>query len=615
MKTAPIVPAVVDVDGGISPRAPAFGDASHARAGALSQAEDVFIAGNGLPGRWSGRTRFVILETGFGLGQNFLATWAAWRADAARCERLVFISVEPHPLTRADLARAHSQAPDPIAPLAEQLLEAWPPLTPNLHTLDFEDGHVRLMLALGDAHDWLPEIVARVDAFYLDGLPPGNNTALWTPDLLKRIARLASEDATIATWCVARGFREDLAAAGFALDRKPGVADRTPITVGSFAPRHRPPMPPAREAIAPHAREVLIVGGGLAGAACARALSRQGVRCTILESGDGLASKASGNPGGLFHGTLNADDGLHARFNRAAALMTERALRRLAPRLPWLQWGLLRVERDPDAFAGMQALQQRSGLPSDYVRALSAEEASAAAGLSLSQPAWFFPGGGAVSPPSLVEAWMREAQADVRLNVTVGALCRAGSRWQALDAQGQVMAEGDAVILCGGTGSEALAAAWSAGPEWPWSAQRGQLSLMADDQSPPQPEVPVAGLGYALSLPGGALAFGATADIGDDDPSLRDADHRQNLSRLRQLIPGATHLSDTPARGRVGWRSLMPDKLPVIGALPASTPSQRAEQVRFWPRHPGLMICGAMGSRGLTWSALCGELIAAQLLG
>ena len=35
--------------------------------------------GNGLPGRWAGRDRFVVLETGFGLGLNFLATWRAWR--------------------------------------------------------------------------------------------------------------------------------------------------------------------------------------------------------------------------------------------------------------------------------------------------------------------------------------------------------------------------------------------------------------------------------------------------------------------------------------------------------------------------------------------------------
>jgi hypothetical protein len=63
----------------------------------MEQARHVFLAGNGLPGRWAGRDDFVIAETGFGLGNNFLATWAAWRADPQRCARLDFVSVELHP--------------------------------------------------------------------------------------------------------------------------------------------------------------------------------------------------------------------------------------------------------------------------------------------------------------------------------------------------------------------------------------------------------------------------------------------------------------------------------------------------------------------------------------
>ena len=104
MKTAPILPARVDFSDAALPRSPDFDDGYHSPAGAFAQASYVFLNGNGLPGRWAGRTRFVVLETGFGLGNNFLATWAAWRDDPQRCERLVFLSIEKHPLTREDLA-------------------------------------------------------------------------------------------------------------------------------------------------------------------------------------------------------------------------------------------------------------------------------------------------------------------------------------------------------------------------------------------------------------------------------------------------------------------------------------------------------------------------------
>ena len=113
MKTAPIVAAVVDFSDPAATRAPAYDDVYHPRSGAFEQARQVFLAGNGLPERWQGRARFAVLETGFGLGNNFLATWAAWHDDAERCERLHYLSLEKHPLSREDLARALAHSPFP----------------------------------------------------------------------------------------------------------------------------------------------------------------------------------------------------------------------------------------------------------------------------------------------------------------------------------------------------------------------------------------------------------------------------------------------------------------------------------------------------------------------
>src|SRR5438552_7960401 len=169
MKTEAIVPAQLEHTPAGLPFSSVYGDLYHPAAGALPQARHVFIGGNGLPERWRGRDRFVVLETGFGLGNNFLATWDAWRRDGGSC-RLHFISIEQHPLTRAAMA---SMPRDPaLAPLAAQLAQAWPPLTPNLHRLGFEDGRVELLLALGDVSAWLRERSASVDASNLAGLAP-----------------------------------------------------------------------------------------------------------------------------------------------------------------------------------------------------------------------------------------------------------------------------------------------------------------------------------------------------------------------------------------------------------------------------------------------------------
>jgi len=52
-----------------------FQDIYHSSHGGLAQSRHVFLGGNRLPERWRDRDAFVILETGFGLGLNFLAAW------------------------------------------------------------------------------------------------------------------------------------------------------------------------------------------------------------------------------------------------------------------------------------------------------------------------------------------------------------------------------------------------------------------------------------------------------------------------------------------------------------------------------------------------------------
>ena len=263
MKTQPICPAQVDFGDGADspPRAPDFDDVYHPRIGAAAQACHVFLQGNGLPGRWAGRPLFVILETGFGLGNNFLATWAAWRADPLRCERLVFVSVEAHPLRGADLARAHAQSDWPE--LATALLQAWPVLTPNVHALDFDAGRVQLLLALGDVALLLPALQLHADAFFLDGFAPAHNPQMWQPRVLKALARKAAAGATLSTWTVAGPVRDGLRSAGFAVHRAPGIGGKREITVAHWAPRFVPRHAVARPAALP--RTALVIGAGVAG--------------------------------------------------------------------------------------------------------------------------------------------------------------------------------------------------------------------------------------------------------------------------------------------------------------------------------------------------------------
>jgi tRNA 5-methylaminomethyl-2-thiouridine biosynthesis bifunctional protein len=94
---------------------------------------------------------------------------------------------------------------------------------------------------------------------------------------------------------------------------------------------------------------------------------------------------------------------------------------------------------------------------------------------------------------------------------------------------------------------------------------------------------------------------GATYEEGSTDTLAREEDHRANLGRLRNLLPDFAATVD-PARvaGRAGIRTVGPDRLPLVGAI---------------PDNEGLFGLLGLGSRGLVYAPLCAELLASEIEG
>jgi tRNA 5-methylaminomethyl-2-thiouridine biosynthesis bifunctional protein len=85
-----------------------------------------------------------------------------------------------------------------------------------------------------------------------------------------------------------------------------------------------------------------------------------------------------------------------------------------------------------------------------------------------------------------------------------------------------------------------------------------------------------------------------------------------NLARLQLLIPAAAELLAAQhraglLRGWAGARCTTRDRLPAVGSV-----SDGIEPTRT---RPGLYLCTAMGSRGLSFAAVCGEHLAATITG
>ncbi|HEX7439758.1 MAG TPA: FAD-dependent 5-carboxymethylaminomethyl-2-thiouridine(34) oxidoreductase MnmC [Caldimonas sp.] len=584
------------------------------------------LCASGLPARWRGCERFVILEAGSDRVDAFVASWQAWRDDMQRCARFHFIALGPLRPAAFDAIPAAARGGE----LARQLAEAWPPPTKNLHRLSFEAGRVQLLLAPGEPDAWLREIVASVDAFLVaDG---NSERADWLdrwPRFAKALARIAAPAATFAARRIDRAAADALEAAGFRIDPSGVDAAALGTATARYEPRFVPRRSDARRARAATAqRHALVIGAGLAGCAAAWALAEQGWHSTVLERRAAIALEASGNPAGIFHGIVNGQDGTHARFNRAAALEAHAAAT-VALAQHAVQGGLDGLLQLVDAsvsIATMRALLRRLGLPEGYVLALDTDQASARAGLELQRPTWFYPGGGWISPAGLARSFLERAAPSVELwfGSAVTELRREDNAWELRDAAGRLIERAETVVLA--NAGEALRLL---GGAWPVEAVRGQLSFVrvADAPALRLPRLPISGDGYLLPEVEGLALFGATANRDDDDPAVRTRDHVRNLAQLGRLAPAcgvATLVGAERLQGRAAWRWVSRDRLPLIGPVPrgrGATPanacavSARFDQLRFVPREPGLFVFTALGSRGIAWAALGAQVLASSITG
>ena len=618
------MPAVFwDEDG--TPRSTLFDDVYRSRGfhGAdrgLLQARHVFLQGCGLwsptsaPLAWQSQRQWHVLETGFGLGLNFLALWQAWRDDPQRPDQLFFTSVEAWPVAASDLERSVQAWPE-LQPLATELAHAWRGLMPGVHRLVFEGGRLQLTLCIGPVAQMLREIDVPADGVFLDGFSPEANPDMWSLHTLKAVARLCRSGTRVASWCVKRNVRDDLTRCGFAVTRAEGLPPKLQRLQAVFQPAW---TPRTRLRAAGHAsataRTALVLGAGLSGSAVACSLARRGWQVKVLDAGSGVGAGASGLPVGLTAPHVSPDDSVLSRISRAGVRATlQRCAELLQPGADWAISGVLehRVE-------GKRALPSGQAWPQEGHEWSTPATAAqlARAGLPAGAQALWHALAAWLRPPRLVSAQLSTPGVDVHWNARAHALRPHAGGWQVLDAGGQVLAE--AVQLIVASGFDTLALLPEAG--LPLNPLRGQISMGPMDELPASlqqrlPDVPVNGHGSFITgvpLPsehgsGPGWYLGSTFERDCSEAILREQDHVANHVRLATLLPNLSEpMQPAFAPGRVlawaGLRCTLPDRVPAVGAPDAT-------------RWPGLQVCAGMGARGISLGVLCGELIAAGLEG
>jgi tRNA 5-methylaminomethyl-2-thiouridine biosynthesis bifunctional protein len=608
-----------------------------------------------LPRRWQARPHYTIVQTGFGAGQDFLAAWACWNADAHACKTLHYVAFETQLPALATLRErlAHLQLTAGDAERAQQLCAQWPLALPGTHRLCFAQGRVVLTLIVGALAKTVPIAALRADAFYLhtpapspvNSEPCGSSASHGAvmpaepgldPFVLRGLNRMAAHGATLVAPALDRAACDRLNACGF-VEASPTAHATSGDTAAATAPyiahfqphfrvRRHEPGAPFSERHVDAARDAIVIGAGLAGCALVERLSARGWHVTLLERHAQAAQEASGNPAGIFHPIVTADDSFAARLSRSGFLYALSYWRDLHTRVPHFDWqssGLFVAAQSDSEFAAMRATLERLGWPAHYVELLERTQAVHYTGITPAYGGWLFARGGWVDPAALCRSQLAAAGTRLtrRFNCQAQRLERRAGRWHVLDANGATLADAAVVVVA----SAAQAPRLLAMNHLPISAIRGQLTFLPqapDAASELAVRMPVIGDGYLLRLNNGTLMTGASYDLDDTDSTLRAASQHENLAQLARLVPATQGRYDSaPLAGRVGFRAVASDRMPLIGPL-ADEAAARANAANLngahladLPRQDGLFAALAYGSRGLVWAALGAELIAAQLDG
>lgn len=357
-------------------------------------------------------------------------------------------------------------------------------------------------------------------------------------------------------------------------------------------------------------RHALVIGAGLAGAAVCIALARRGWLLTLVDAAAGPARAASALPVGMLSPHITRAPTPLSRLSTLGVADMRAELERLIPQgSGWQPCEVDNHGHDPGRW------------PAALVR-----------------------------PAALVNGWLGEAQQKTGLttiwNAQVARLLppsgAAQPYWQALGADGYVLAEAPVVVVAAAFGSHAMLSASDdllTPDTLPLRPVKGQMSLAALQGEPlaPRPQrddgvfVPsYEDSGLLPEWPARIWAMGSTYERGKNGCEISDTAHETNAASLQAICPSAAgRQREAMAHGELlGWaqvRCASLDRLPLMGAVPHLA-ALRAQMEHAGnrrgrlpladiPRWPGLYTLSALGSRGLTLSHWCAAQLAAQMDG
>ncbi|MCL7944816.1 bifunctional tRNA (5-methylaminomethyl-2-thiouridine)(34)-methyltransferase MnmD/FAD-dependent 5-carboxymethylaminomethyl-2-thiouridine(34) oxidoreductase MnmC [Marinobacter sp. ATCH36] len=580
-----------------------FDDIYFSRDDGLEESRHVFIRHNQLAERFarvSAGGSFVIAETGFGTGLNFLAAWQAWEAENPGDDRcLHFVSAERFPLDREDLSQALSLWPE-LGDYAARLLEHYPPPVHGAHRLVLAGGRIRLTLFFGDVLEAWRELDFHADAWFLDGFAPAKNPGMWEEAAITALRRHSKPGTTLATFTAVGEVRRLLTNAGFNMRKLPGFGRKLEMLAGQLPAE--PEVSCTKSPIA--SRPIAIIGAGVAGSLLARNLAERGCDVTLIDKAPEAGTAASGNYQGALYVKLGVEFNDQAKLGLSSLLFSQRYYAQSGGEY-WHPTGLIQLAYNDSEANRQSRFTARNDYPPAVLSAVNASEASRLAGIPLQSGGLWFPHSGWLEPGMLCRSLTNHPRIQRCFGFDVHRLTPCNGKWH-VAGTGEQDVVADRVVICAGHLSPKLIPLRN---EFRFRTIRGQVSHLPES-SLNKPAVVLCGPGYINPAHQGIALAGASFDLHDHSPALSTESHRENLSMLASMVPEALNVKAEPIdpamlEGKVGFRCTTHDYQPVAGPL-----SDSAGRIL-----EGIDLFTGLGSKGLSYAPLLAEYLADRISG
>jgi tRNA 5-methylaminomethyl-2-thiouridine biosynthesis bifunctional protein len=371
-------------------------------------------------------------------------------------------------------------------------------------------------------------------------------------------------------------------------------------------------------------KQAIVVGAGLAGAAAARALAERGWQINVFDMAPEVCSGGSGVPVGVLSCHVSADDNPLSQLTRAGVQTTRQfAQAHLESATDWLGNGVLERRLTPE---GEDKKPWQAPAQGDVWHGhvqLATEEQQTQAGLATSttQTLWQAQGGW-IKPQALVQALLKHDNIVVVTRAEVESMHRQASGEWHLRVKNHISIPnmGSSHTYSTETAPHVVLALGAHTPDFLNQVLyvdhmglhpiAGMVSWGLHNDTEGLPPFAVNGhgsfVGGVPTLEGPAWYTGATFERNTMQAAIDEAAHNDNQQRLAELLPAVQALLQAQFADAAqlkswgGVRCASVNRMPKVGPL---------DEQQF----PGLYLLTAMGSRGLTLSLLCADVLAALM--